>query len=57
MTPSDYKAIREAVLDALGGLTARRTIAVTSEEINYWFKRSEEANAALAALEKYKPKE
>ena len=57
MTPSDYKAIREAVAVALVALTARQELAVTDDEYRYWEKRAQETNAALTALEKYKPKE
>lgn len=57
MTPSDYRAIRSAVRAAFAMMIARKGIAVTQDEFRHWEKRAEEANAAIAALEKYKPKE
>lgn len=57
MPPSDYKAIRCAVLAAFAMITARKEIAVTQDEFRHWEKRAKEANAAIAILEKYKPEE
>ena len=55
MTPADYKAIREGLMDALGSHTSRRSISVTEGEREFWSEQVSKLYDAINAIEKYKP--